>query len=122
MSSTVNQYFLLGVRLAYDEAQRLIKAEHGDAADAIQEKYADNGYEKPIGHFEGMTFIADGMNGEYAFFGIVKQKARSDDWLDSVSIERVKPKDARMVQEKAKALFGADFVAAPGWHFITHWH
>lgn len=122
MGSTVNQYLILGVRLGYEQAQELIAAKHGDAADDVQEKYDDNGYRKEIGHFEGVSYIADGMDGEYAFFGIIKQKARADDWLGSVSIEKAKGKDVRLVQEKAKALFGDDFVCAPSWHLLTHWH
>lgn len=122
MSSTVNQYLLFGIRLDFSEAQRLVEALHGDQADEVAEKYDDNGYRKEIGHFEGMTYITDGMNGEYAFFGIVKQKSSADDWLNTVSIERAKAKDIRAVTEKAKALLGADFEASPGWHFLTHWH
>lgn len=120
--TTVNQYLILGVRLGYDEAKALIEAKHGDQADEVQEKYDDNGYKKEIGHFEGMTFITDGMSGEYAVFGIVKEKAPADDWLGTVSIEKAKGKDIRLIQEKAKALFGDDFVCTPGWHMLTHWH
>ena len=122
MGSTVNQYLMLGIRLGYDEADQLMKAQHGEQASDVQEKYEDNGYEEGIGHFEGVSLIADGMNGEYMFFGIIKKKTRADDWLENVSIERPKPKDVRLVQEKAKALFGLDAVASPGWHVITHWH
>lgn len=122
MGSTVNQYFILGVRLDYKEAQRLIAATHGENAETVQEQYDDNGYKKEIGQFEGMTFISDGMNGEYAFFGIIKQKAPADDWLNTLSIERPKLKDVRSIQEKAKALFGDDFICTPSWHVVTHWH
>ena len=113
---------MLGISLGYNKANRLMQAQHGEQANDVQEKYEDNGYEKCIGHFEGMTLIADGMNGAYMFFGIVKKKTQADEWLGSVSIERPKPKEVRLVQEKAKALFGLDFMASPGWHFITHWH
>ena len=122
MGSTVNQYLILGVRLGFDEAQRLIEAKHGEGAEDARDKYDDNGYQKELGQFEGMTFISDGLSGEYAFFGIVKQKAQADDWLNTISIERMKPKEVRLVQEKAKALFGDEFVCAPGWHVVTHWH
>lgn len=122
MSSTVNQYLLLGIRLDYNEAQRLIEAVHGDQAEDVAQKYDDNGYSKTLGHFEGMTYITDGMCGHYAFFGIVKEKGAADDWLNTVSIERPKAKDVRAVKEKAKALFGNDFEASPSWHLLTHWH
>lgn len=122
MGTVVNQYLMFGIRLDYKEANRLITQTHGDAAEDIQDKYEDNGYKKEIIHFEGVTLISDGMDGEYAFFGIVRQKARLDGWINSVSIERAKAKDIRLVQEKAKALFGESFICTPGWHVVTHWH
>lgn len=122
MGTNVNQYLILGVRLGYDEAHALIDAKHGENADDVRERYDDNGYKQEIGHFEGVTYIDDGMDGAYAFFGIVKEKASIDDWLGTVSIEKAKAKDVRLVQEKAKALFGDDFVCTPSWHMLTHWH
>lgn len=122
MGSTVNQYLILGVRLDYKEAQRLLTAKHGEQADDVQDAYSDDGYKKEVGHFEGVTFISDGMNGEYAFFGVIKQKSSADDWLDTISIERAKPKDVQFIKERAKAFFGEHFECSPSWHVVTHWH
>ena len=122
MSSCVNQYLIFGYRLDYDEAKALLEATHGEKSDEMQDKYDDNGYQKEIGHFEGVTFIADGMNGEYAYFGIIKEKARIDDWLSNISIGKAKPKDVRLVQAQAQVFFGRAIETLPGWHLLTHWH
>lgn len=122
MSSRVNQYLIFGYRLDYKEAKERLEATHGDNVDEVQDKYYDNGYQKEIGHFEGVTFIDDGMNGEYAYFGIIKEKGPVDDWISSVSIGRAKRKDVELVYTQAKAFFGRAIETSPGWHLLTHWH
>ncbi len=124
MSTSVNQYLIFGYRLDYNEAKELLEAAHGEQADEIQDKYDDNGYRKEIGHFEGVTFIADGMNGEYAYFGIIKEKAPIDDWIPAIDFGkcRSKSKDVRLVKEQAQIFFGRAIETSPSWHLLTHWH
>lgn len=124
MSTSVNQYLIFGYRLDYNEAKERLEATHGEQAEEVREKYDDNGYDKKIGHFEGVTFIDDGMNGEYAYFGIIKEKAPIDDWIPTLDLSkcRSKSKDVRLVQEQASIFFGRPIETSPSWHLLTHWH
>ncbi len=87
MSTTINQYLLYGIRFEYDDFNARLKAVHGDNADAVEDQYHENGYAKDVTGHDGFAFIVDGMNGEYAFFGVVVQKPSRDDYLDPVSIQ-----------------------------------
>ena len=121
MSTTINQYLLYGIRFEYDDFNTRLKAMHGDNAEAIEDQYHENGYAKNVTGHDGFAFIVDGMNGEYAFFGVVVQKPSRDDYLDTVSIQPFSRKERKRLRLAAEALLGAD-LPSDGWHVISHWH
>lgn len=121
MSTRINQYILYGIRLDYKDFNKRLEAIHGEHAGDIEEAYHENGYAKEITGEEGFSMIVDGMNGEYAFFGVVVQKPRVDEHLESASIGNFPSKEKKRLLKRATQLLGEALPKA-GWHIITHWH
>lgn len=123
MSTAINQYILLGFRLDYNEAFGLLETKYGSSnCEDVREHYEDNGYKKEIKQMNGMTIISDGMDGEYFYFGIVKEKAREGEFVNSFEFGKPVATELKQIQTQAQELFGREFENKPTWHVLTHYY
>lgn len=117
MSTTFNQYLILGVKLPYQKFE-------------LTEPFHDNGYSEEIKYHEGLTAVSDGMNGKYTFIGRIIKKARVGEVLDETFnlTDLVKAQMNPGVVGLLSALLHKTFPdlgiepADIGLWFVTHWH
>lgn len=81
-------YVVLGSKFDYKEFKRLI---NGDLDGDGIEEYEDNPYSEKIGGKKGITFISDGMNGEYVVIGKVLIKSSQEYPIDMQVIHGSNP-------------------------------
>lgn len=98
MGVTVNQYFLLGVKIPF-------KTSDGEWFEKI-EPFIDNGYKPGIRHHKGLAVIHDGMNGEWEFIGRILARSNQDEHLDGpFSMELPPDVNVEMLAELINAHF-----------------
>jgi hypothetical protein len=84
----------------------------------------DEKYEEYSDADEGeMIFIVDGMNGEYAVFGKLIQKADEFEGLSMEVLEEPETDEQEKLINLAEELFGEHTtIGAPSYIVFTHWH
>lgn len=114
MGVAVNQYLILGVKLAY-----------GTVSSEQAEDYEDNGYKPDVIHKNGLATVSDGMNGKYIFIGRILEKSPNYERIDGpYCFEPVDPERAELIAGLINLSFpnltvDSDMVRT--W-FVTHYH
>ncbi|MGL5726585.1 MAG: hypothetical protein ACRCYD_01865 [Plesiomonas sp.] len=80
MSVQINHYGLIGAKLGWNEYHDLMKDQFGldelkyeCRLDEFETPFQDSAFDGIYG-YDGLTVIADGMNGEYVYIGAVYMK------------------------------------------------
>lgn len=99
MSTQINSYVVLGVRLDYKEFNKHIKSlceDEWEAHETFVEPYCDSPFKGEPSSHNGLTMLYDGRDGEYVIIGEVLHKTANHEWFTSpVEI------DFHNVQERA---------------------
>jgi hypothetical protein len=83
MSVQINQYLILGTKLAFRKDNRLEGSELDIDQEAFADmvmKYQDSAY-KGIEHHNGLCILDDGMNGQFTLVGRVLKKSSEGEML-----------------------------------------
>lgn len=110
MSVRRNDYVVVGVKLPWSD----------DVYGLLENDHYDNGYKPEITEHNGLTMIADGMDGKYIIVGKVLAKSMDYDGLPmtecrATDIMRCKVKTA------VRETLNIDDPEVRVWAF-THWH
>ena len=125
MSVAVNQYVVYGFSLSFDEMRRVLDGifDSEDQREQFEDEYHDNGYREAITRADKLALIMDGMNGEYAYLGVILEKAECGHMVESFTPARLKcpAKDKRALMALLLAQKLALF-QKPTIHLVTHYH
>ena len=125
MSVVVNQYVVYGFSLSFDEMRRFLDVIFDSEAqrEQFEDEYHDNGYREAITRADKLALIMDGMNGEYAYLGVILEKAECGHMIESFTPARLKcpVKDKRALMALPLAQKLALF-QKPTIHLVTHYH
>ena len=125
MSVVVNQYIVYGFSSEYDDMKRLLEEVFDSEAlrEQFEDDYHDNGYRHAITRADKLTLIMDGMNGDYAYLGVILEKAECGHMVESFTPAMTKcsarDKRALMALPLAQALARTQ---RPTIHLVTHYH
>ena len=125
MSVVVNQYVVYGFSLSFDEMRRVLDGifDSEDQREQFEDEYHDNGYREAITRADKLALIMDGMNGEYAYLGVILEKAECGHMVESFTPARLicpaKDKRALMALPLAQKLA---LFQKPTIHLVTHYH
>lgn len=116
MGTEAAHYVMFGINVPYDVVR--------DRANL--EQYEDNAYVPEVTAVSGLTLVSDGMNGRYAVFGEVIEKA-IDEGLDLIEIDMDRPDMDRLgtveFGKKLASILGISNWTEPAKIIIfTHWH
>lgn len=79
MSVQMNQYLGYGYLLPYEESMNLLVEKYTENGMIdLLDKYNDSAFDDKIVEINGFSFICDGMNGRYNFFGKIFIKGKND--------------------------------------------
>ena len=91
--------------------------------------YLDDYYKEAITEHDGLTLVADGMNGKYVIIGKVLRKATIDQGIDIINTAEEMPVEefgpiALAIRKLVRKLVGdtVDQQGTMGMWVFTHWH
>lgn len=119
MSTQVNQYLIYGVKLTWDEYEKL---EQKVSEDEMWSYANDSCYSSEAVHKNGLFALIDGMNGDYAVIGRVIDKSSDGEYIANTpySIEELLTTiDTKDVKNALVECFGIKDECKV--YLCTHW-
>lgn len=87
MSTQINSYIVLGVRLDYKEFNRMFRSlcngDDSEAFDTFVDPYCDNAFREDCDPHNGLSMLYDGRDGDYVVIGEILHKTPNHTWFES---------------------------------------